>query len=61
MRDYIQHTIPPSGWARLWPWSITPEQQLYIDLKEQQIREENERLSKMSEGEALAQIMSNVK
>jgi hypothetical protein len=61
MNDYIQHTIPPAGWARLWRWNITPEQQLYIDLKEQEIREEEERLSKMSEGEALAQILGDKK
>lgn len=47
MENYIQHTIPHYTWNRLWPWSLTEDQKLYIQHREQEMREQEERMKAM--------------
>lgn len=46
MTNYIQHTIPHYSWSRFWNWNLTEEQKLYIAHREQEMREEQERINK---------------
>ena len=43
--NYIQHLIPHHSWSRFWQWNLTPDQKLYIEHREQQMREEQERIN----------------
>lgn len=59
MNNYIQHTIPPPSWARYWRWTLTEEQKLWLALKEQEMLDEQQRLAKLSEQEAMAEVLGN--
>lgn len=42
--NYIQHTIPHHSWSRFWNWNLTEDQKLYIAHREQEMKEEEQRV-----------------